>query len=582
MPRIFSKFLISLLAGVVLFLSIAPAALAQTPQPAASIAPGPWYNQQVGQFAGKVFGGDQNEIFGERYTYAQTSWIFMSVLLTFYNFATQGRLAGCLTTVATGNAQTCFDDAKTFLSGSGSPSFLPSSYNNKGGSFFAFVFSEDRPLSGITYVRNIGRKFKLIPEAKAQSTGFGYTGALTFGGAFTSIQDFWTVMRNFAYVIFVVVIIVFAFMIMFRVKISPQVVVTVQSALPKIAITLILVTFSYAIAGLLIDLMYVVIGIFSLIFSQITVAGVSANIGTTAALSPAGYFDLLTKGPAFLGSGSGIFGMLLMYWVNFFVAFIVVGIGGILTGITSGITCLNAGTFVAQGTLGFIFFILYLIALLVLIIIAVVNFFRIVWLLARTFLIIILLTVFAPIQLTLGAIIPGLSFGSWVKSYVSKLAVFVGVGVTFILSLWFLQMAWNVIQQAFFNSVTTGQCPNYPAGWPPLMGGSPQMVAFLFMLASFGVFCMIPSVGNMIESFVSGKAFNFGSAIGEATNPLGVRRLATETLGTYFGNQLYNPRGGTGAIPDWVNRIRSGRGSRAGGGTPPPGGAGGPPTPVGP
>jgi len=43
-------------------------------------------------------------------------------------------------------------------------------------------------------------------------------------------------------------------MIMLRVKISPQAVVTVQSAIPKLITTLILVTFSYAIAGLVIDL----------------------------------------------------------------------------------------------------------------------------------------------------------------------------------------------------------------------------------------------------------------------------------------------------------------------------------------
>jgi len=59
-----------------------------------------------------------------------------------------------------------------------------------------------------------------------------------------------------------------AFMIMFRVRISPQTVITVQSALPKIIFTLILITFSYAIAGFLIDLMYVVIGIFSFIVTQ--------------------------------------------------------------------------------------------------------------------------------------------------------------------------------------------------------------------------------------------------------------------------------------------------------------------------
>ena len=49
---------------------------------------------------------------------------------------------------------------------------------------------------------------------------------------------------------------------------SPQTIVTIQSALPKIVVTLILVTFSYAIAGFMVDLVYVVMGLFSQFFTQ--------------------------------------------------------------------------------------------------------------------------------------------------------------------------------------------------------------------------------------------------------------------------------------------------------------------------
>ena len=44
-------------------------------------------------------------------------------------------------------------------------------------------------------------------------------------------------------------------LIMFRLKTGPQTIVTIQNAIPKIITTLILVSFSYAIAGLAIDLM---------------------------------------------------------------------------------------------------------------------------------------------------------------------------------------------------------------------------------------------------------------------------------------------------------------------------------------
>ena len=59
--------------------------------------------------------------------------------------------------------------------------------------------------------------------------------------------------RNFAYVLITLLFIIMGLMIMFRVKIDPRTVVSFQSALPKIIMALILVTFSYAIVGLLID-----------------------------------------------------------------------------------------------------------------------------------------------------------------------------------------------------------------------------------------------------------------------------------------------------------------------------------------
>ena len=55
---------------------------------------------------------------------------------------------------------------------------------------------------------------------------------------------------------------------MLRIKMSPQAIVTIQSSLPKVITTLILITFSYAIAGLVIDLMNLFLGLsVSLLFT---------------------------------------------------------------------------------------------------------------------------------------------------------------------------------------------------------------------------------------------------------------------------------------------------------------------------
>lgn len=69
----------------------------------------------------------------------------------------------------------------------------------------------------------------------------------------TGIDDLWNAMRNIAYVLFVVVLIIAGFMMMFRQKIGGQVAVTIFNTIPQIILGLILVTFSFAIVGFMIN-----------------------------------------------------------------------------------------------------------------------------------------------------------------------------------------------------------------------------------------------------------------------------------------------------------------------------------------
>lgn len=116
------------------------------------------------------------------------------------------------------------------------------------------------PASSREYFADLGARLKIVKPTYAQGIGYG---------GLQPVMGIWTTFRNLAYIFFAIIFVVTGFAIMFRVKINPQTVVTLQSALPKIIISLILVTFSYAIAGFLIDLIYVVILlIFSLIGSD--------------------------------------------------------------------------------------------------------------------------------------------------------------------------------------------------------------------------------------------------------------------------------------------------------------------------
>jgi len=104
------------------------------------------------------------------------------------------------------------------------------------------------PASGIQYFADLGNKLKIVKPALAQQDeGIGFN-------LMKTTQPIWQVFRNITYILFVFILVGMGFAIMFRVKISPQAVITFQSALPRIVIALILITFSYAIVGLLIDI----------------------------------------------------------------------------------------------------------------------------------------------------------------------------------------------------------------------------------------------------------------------------------------------------------------------------------------
>ena len=91
-----------------------------------------------------------------------------------------------------------------------------------------------------------------VPGYESSSTsvyaqdGYGYLAQL-------NITELHNRFRLIAYMLFVVVMIATGFMIMFRQKIGGQVAITLFNSLPRVAWSLILVTFSFAIVGLVMD-----------------------------------------------------------------------------------------------------------------------------------------------------------------------------------------------------------------------------------------------------------------------------------------------------------------------------------------
>ncbi|MCK4829420.1 hypothetical protein KA005_77565, partial [bacterium] len=266
----FRKILLSLLAFLVLFSgSLFPSLVSYSHAQDTS-----WYNQTYEEWVEKV-ADDNNpdEIFGERYTAAQVRWILYS--LVWILMGGDESVTTCITQ-HNGNLIECVSVIESAV---GPLNTVDSNIDGRSKNIFLAVF-RPRPISTATYFKDVASRFKLVPEAKAQGFGFG---------AASPVLGLWRMVRNVTYFLLIIAVIALSFMIMFRIRLTPQTIITVQSALPKLIIALILITFSYAIVGFLIDLMYVVIG---LIAGIITTSGI---VGIPYANNWSNMFEALTE-----------------------------------------------------------------------------------------------------------------------------------------------------------------------------------------------------------------------------------------------------------------------------------------------
>ncbi len=107
------------------------------------------------------------------------------------------------------------------------------------------------PASGIAWTVNTLANIGVVPKAVAAPVG---------GIGLNAISPFypiWSLFRNIAYLAVVLLLLTIGFLIMLRTKINPQTVIGIENSLPKIIVSLILITLSFPIAGFLIDLMYI-------------------------------------------------------------------------------------------------------------------------------------------------------------------------------------------------------------------------------------------------------------------------------------------------------------------------------------
>lgn len=505
MKNLLKKIVLVFTSSFLLFsssLSLAATARAQT-----------WYNQSPTEWYLKVYDPNLSppgEIFGERYTAAQVQWIFWSIPSFFVNAMLFGHteIMVCILSLDLGKCLVAagINFVDIFKS------IMDSTHNllgyNSGVDAVANLVGRNQ-ISGIAYTKNLLSKFNPVTKVNAQ--GFGYT-----TGA-NSIQKLWKISRDISYVLLVIATIAIAFMIMFKRKINPQAVITIQSALPKIIVAVVLITFSYAIAGFIIDLMYVVIALLATFISS----------GGLTSYSPGELFVEFT-------TGENAIGLLFEFWFAFMVTSLwSIASGGVMTWI--------GGIFLT------IFAILSIVAIII-------WFVKIIILLIKTFVHIVLTIIIGPLQILLGTIVPGSGFGPWLRNLISYLAVYPVMALLFFLAFFFLAQSYSMgILGTLGITDVLGFMKMFPFNpafdiiqgntWdPPLTTGAVQGEALLWALVGFVIIGMIPKTMDIIKSAIQGKEFDAGSGIGETRKEVsGYSRGVLESYKAGVGAGIVDP-----------------------------------------
>lgn len=105
----------------------------------------------------------------------------------------------------------------------------------------------------LTHFNTVSAQAAVTPDGIVDSREAYYSPGGTGFSLLKPIQNFWSWSVRVVYGFLLVIVIIIAFAIMFRQRLSGNVEVTVQNAIPAIALAMILVPLSYAISGLFID-----------------------------------------------------------------------------------------------------------------------------------------------------------------------------------------------------------------------------------------------------------------------------------------------------------------------------------------
>ncbi len=361
-----------------------------------------------------------------------------------------------------------------------------------------------QPASARVYVADVMRSAKIIPEAQAQGLGFS---------ALDPILETWKAFRNLAYLFFVLIFLIIGFMIMFRTKVG-QAAITAQQAIPSVIVAMLAVTFSYAIAGFMIDLMYVAMYMLAGFFSEGTDI-VTRNIF--------GLVGLMFKGTT--GATQNAIEQFMEDALNIgLVGEAIAWMSSLLGTVIIGIAILFAT-------------------------------FKVFFELVKTYVAVLIQIIFSPIVLMMGAF-PGKNvFGKWIKDLVGNLV------------LWPVVLVCVLVQRMLTAPIRalqgTGQTLDTAFGggfMPPFLVGQGQG-AIVPVILGIGVLLVIPEIMQQVKKAMGVDEGIFGQL---ASSAFGKMKPIADASLPVAGAVAKAVPGGVSAYRDYKNYYKQGGGSARG------------------
>lgn len=140
------------------------------------------------------------------------------------------------------------------------------------------------PASGVHWAKNTLENAGFIPKSYAQGMGFA---------SLSSFQIIWKAMRDITFLLLVLIIMVSGFIVMFNIPLGGKKNVQIEALLPRLVITLLMISFSYAIAGFLIDMMYVMLALVVTVFDPVIQGSQAEYMGAALTSTPTNLFGLI-------------------------------------------------------------------------------------------------------------------------------------------------------------------------------------------------------------------------------------------------------------------------------------------------